>query len=222
MSKYEFSNNLSKWVDTQKSTNPRWKCCLHLLKAFPSPSACPISPSLPPSSFLPLLSSPSLHQKWNMQNSPKRLQGLQQSLVFMSCQSHYLFIFNSLVSHLSTISIERKWNYTLHLLNDSTVPWCHSSAKHIWHRIKEIHWFRTATVLGKWTWAGIFSGLDFAYCTPVSCWQDFCPCFMWAVPLFTDHLDKLQHMEPQQRGQLAATPCWGCDLLTISIFLGTL
>ena len=41
MSKYEFSNNLSKWVGTRISTNPRWKCCLHFLWASPSPSVSP-------------------------------------------------------------------------------------------------------------------------------------------------------------------------------------
>lgn len=50
-------------------------------------------------------------------------------------------------------------------------------------------------------------------------WQD--TCLMWAVPLFADHLDKSQNSEPRQRGQLAAKPCWGRDLLTSRDFLGT-
>jgi hypothetical protein len=57
-----------------------------------------------------------------MQNSLKRFECYQQSLVFISCQSHYLFIFNSLISHLSTVSIEETWNYTVNLLSDSTIP----------------------------------------------------------------------------------------------------
>lgn len=102
---------------------------MEMLSSFAQSISLPLI--LPPASFPPSFLPPFflfsllhsfLHQKWNMQNSLKRFQCLQQSMVFMSCQSHYLFIFNSLISHLSTISIEKKWNYTLNLLNDSTIP----------------------------------------------------------------------------------------------------